>query len=63
MAKYRQFVSAGGIHEYDDGGRWKGVWLAVKDPFTWLFSAMHFALIIAQSFKDFFPSVRINPLL
>ncbi|GKZ93373.1 hypothetical protein AnigIFM59636_006444 [Aspergillus niger] len=57
MAKYRQFVSAGGIHEDDEGGRWTGVWLAVKDPFTWLFSAMHFALIIAQSFKDFFPSI------
>lgn len=63
MAKYRQFVSAGGIHEDDEGGRWTGVWLAVKDPFTWLFSAMHFALIIAQSFKDFFPSVRLLSLL
>lgn len=61
MAKYRQFVSAGGIHEEDGGGRWTGVWLAVKDPFTWLFSGMHFALIIAQSFKDFFPSVRSTP--
>lgn len=58
MAQYRQFVSAGGIHEDDEEGRWKGVWLAVKDPFTWLFAGIHFSLIIAQSFKDFFPSVR-----
>ncbi|KAL5356274.1 major facilitator superfamily domain-containing protein [Aspergillus floccosus] len=57
MAQYRQFVSAGGIHEDDEEGRWKGVWLAVKDPFTWLFAGIHFSLIIAQSFKDFFPSI------
>ncbi|KAL4898364.1 major facilitator superfamily domain-containing protein [Aspergillus ambiguus] len=57
MAQYRQFISAGGIHEDNEGGHWAGVWLAVKDPFTWLFSGIHFFLIIAQSFKDFFPSI------
>ncbi|RJE20368.1 Major Facilitator Superfamily [Aspergillus sclerotialis] len=57
MAQYRQFVSAGEIREDDEGGRWAGVWLAVKEPFTWLFAGIHFSLIIAQSFKDFFPSV------
>ena len=33
---------------------------AVKDPFTWLFCGMHFALVTAQSFKDFFPSVSLT---
>ncbi|KAK0368682.1 hypothetical protein CLIM01_13956 [Colletotrichum limetticola] len=31
--------------------------MALKDPFTYLFSAIHFCLIIAQSYKDFFPSI------
>lgn len=59
MAQYRQAVSAGGILEggEGEGGYWGGVIMAAKDPFTWLFSAIHFSLIIAQSFKDFFPSV------
>ncbi|EYE92065.1 vitamin H transporter [Aspergillus ruber CBS 135680] len=58
MAQYRQVVSAGGVLE-DDGevNAWGGVLLAIKDPFTALFSAIHFSLIIAQSFKDFFPSI------
>ncbi|KAL5403356.1 hypothetical protein PMIN06_009239 [Paraphaeosphaeria minitans] len=30
---------------------------AAKDPFTWCFCLMHFALITAQSFKDFMPSI------
>jgi MFS family permease len=59
MAQYRQLVSAGGISEDDEGDMWGGVWQACKDPYTWMFSTMHFALIIAQSFKDFFPSVGI----
>ncbi|KAL4738808.1 major facilitator superfamily domain-containing protein [Aspergillus similis] len=59
MAQYRQLVSAGGVHEGAEGqgDYWGGVILAAKDPFTWLFSAIHFSLIIAQSFKDFFPSI------
>ncbi|KAI9896618.1 hypothetical protein N3K66_008790 [Trichothecium roseum] len=57
MAQYRQLVSAGGISEDNEGGYWDGFWQACKDPFTWLFAAMHFCLIIAQSFKDFFPSI------
>ncbi len=57
MAQYRQLVSAGGLSEDDEGGYWEGFWQAVRDPFTWLFAGMHFSLIVAQSFKDFFPSV------
>lgn len=57
MAQYRALVSAGGVSEDDEGDYWAGFWQAVKDPFTWCFAAMHFSLIIAQSFKDFFPSV------
>ncbi|PLB53678.1 putative vitamin H transporter [Aspergillus steynii IBT 23096] len=57
MAQYRQVLSAGGVREDDDGNHWGGVLLAIKDPFTWFFSAIHFSLIIAQSFKDFFPSI------
>lgn len=60
MAQYRALVSAGGISEDDEGGYWVGFWQAVKDPFTWCFAVMHFALIIAQSFKDFFPSVCLT---
>ncbi|KAL4876978.1 major facilitator superfamily domain-containing protein [Aspergillus karnatakaensis] len=59
MAQYRQVVSAGGILEGSEGegDYWGGVILAAKDPFTWMFAAIHFSLIIAQSFKDFFPSI------
>ncbi|KAK1621733.1 major facilitator superfamily domain-containing protein [Colletotrichum phormii] len=57
MAQYRQTVSAGGRTEDDEGDYWGGVWMALKDPFTYLFSAIHFSLIIAQSYKDFFPSI------
>lgn len=37
--------------------------MAVKDPFTWMFAGIHFSLIVAQSFKDFFPSVSLVPKL
>jgi sugar phosphate permease len=57
MAQYRALVSAGGQSEDDEGGMWDGVWMACKDPYTWLFAGMHFSLIVAQSFKDFFPSI------
>lgn len=57
MEQYRQLVSAGGISEDDEGDMMERVWMAVKDPFTWFFAGMHFAQIIAQSFKDFFPSI------
>ncbi|KAF2162919.1 hypothetical protein M409DRAFT_26772 [Zasmidium cellare ATCC 36951] len=57
MAAYRAAVSAGGRSEDDEGGYWDGVAQACKDPFTWMFAAMHFSLIIAQSFKDFLPSI------
>ncbi|KFA52356.1 hypothetical protein S40293_09689 [Stachybotrys chartarum IBT 40293] len=57
MAQYRMFVSAGGVVEDDEGDYWGGFWMACKDPFIWAFAALHFAIIIAQSFKDFFPSI------
>jgi hypothetical protein len=57
MAQYRALVSAGGASEDDEDDYWGGFWQAVKDPFTWMFAVMHFALIIAQSFKDSFLSV------
>ncbi|KAM0743112.1 hypothetical protein ACQRIT_003289 [Beauveria bassiana] len=56
MARYRILVSNGG-HEEEDGGLWDGLKQAVRDPFTWLFCLMHFALVTAQSFKDFLPSI------
>ncbi|KAH8722354.1 MFS transporter [Phaeosphaeriaceae sp. PMI808] len=56
MAQYRVQVSNGG-HEEELGGTWDGVKEAAKDPFTWYFCAMHFALVTAQSFKDFLPSI------
>ncbi|KFY21974.1 hypothetical protein V493_06941 [Pseudogymnoascus sp. VKM F-4281 (FW-2241)] len=56
MAQYRVLISNGGRDE-GVGGTWDGVKEAVKDPFTWMFCAMHFSLINAQSFKDFFPSI------
>ncbi|KAK5683242.1 hypothetical protein LTR17_000305 [Elasticomyces elasticus] len=57
MAQYRADVSAGGRSEDDEGGMWDGVAQAAKDPITWMFAGMHFSLIIAQSFKDFLPSI------
>ncbi|SPO04150.1 related to putative tartrate transporter [Cephalotrichum gorgonifer] len=57
MAAYRQMVSAGGISEDDEGDYWGGVWMMFKDPFSHLFALIHFALIIAQSYKDFFPNI------
>lgn len=60
MAQYRADVSAGGISEDDEGNYWGGVAQAAKDPFTWMFAAIHFFLIIAQSFKDFLPSVSLD---
>ena len=57
MAQYRQAVSAGGLAEDDTGGYWDGFWMCMKDPFSHLFAAIHFALIIGQSYKDFFPSI------
>ncbi|KAJ6141073.1 hypothetical protein N7497_011966 [Penicillium chrysogenum] len=56
MAQYRIMVSNGG-HEETQGGTWDGVKAAVKEPFTWLFCGLHFSLVNAQSFKDFFPSI------
>ncbi|KAL4811444.1 major facilitator superfamily domain-containing protein [Aspergillus unguis] len=55
MAQYRVLLSNGGIDEV--GGTWDGLKDAVKDPFTWFFCLMHFALVTAQSFKDFLPSI------
>ncbi|KAI4745759.1 MFS transporter [Aureobasidium sp. EXF-12298] len=57
MAQWRVLVSAGGVSEDDEGDYWGGVSQALRDPFTWMFASLHFALIIAQSFKDFFPSI------
>lgn len=57
MAQYRVLLSNGGIEEAN-GGTWDGLKAAARDPFTWLFCLMHFALVTAQSFKDFLPSVR-----
>ena len=56
MAQYRVLCSNGGREEAI-GGTWDGVKDAAKDPFTWYFCLMHFALVTAQSFKDFLPSV------
>ncbi|KAM3415999.1 hypothetical protein BST61_g9487 [Cercospora zeina] len=56
MAQYRVLLSNGGKRE-EVGGTWDGLKEAVTDPFTWLFCGMHFSLINAQSFKDFFPSI------
>lgn len=62
MAQYRVKCSNGGRDE-EMGGTWDGFKDAVKDPFTWCFCLMHFALVTAQSFKDFLPSVRRAPFL
>ncbi|KAI4684231.1 hypothetical protein J4E81_009111 [Alternaria sp. BMP 2799] len=56
MAMYRVQVSNGG-HDEGVGGTWDGVKAAAADPFTWYFCLMHFALVTAQSFKDFLPSI------
>ncbi|KAH6845864.1 MFS transporter [Chaetomium sp. MPI-CAGE-AT-0009] len=56
MALYRVLNSNGGIEE-TRGGIWDGLKSAARDPFTWIFCLMHFALITAQSFKDFLPSI------
>ncbi|KAH6615906.1 major facilitator superfamily domain-containing protein [Chaetomium sp. MPI-SDFR-AT-0129] len=56
MAQYRVLVSNGGKEEVV-GGTWDGLKDAAKDPFTWFFCLMHFALDTAQSFKDFLPSI------
>lgn len=62
MAKYRAEVSAGGKSEDEEGGYWDGVAQACRDPFTWIFALLHFSLIVAQSFKDFLPSVSARIL-
>lgn len=59
IAQYRILCSNGGVQEVA-GGTWDGLKDAVKDPFTWIFCLLHFALVTAQSFKDFFPSVSIS---
>lgn len=63
LAQYRMQVSAGGHLEDDEGGAWEGVRLAVRDPFTWLFTVIHFGIILAISYKDFFPSVSTRDKL
>jgi MFS family permease len=57
MAQWRMVKSSGGHSEDDEGGAWEGVSLAVRDPYTWIFTVLHFGLILALSFKDFFPSI------
>lgn len=57
IAQYRVLCSNGGVQEVA-GGTWDGLRDAVRDPFTWMFCLLHFALVTAQSFKDFFPSVN-----
>lgn len=49
-------VSGGGHSEDNEGDRWGGVWMMLKDPVSHGFAALHFSLILAQSQKDFFPS-------
>ncbi|EGY17662.1 uncharacterized protein VDAG_01344 [Verticillium dahliae VdLs.17] len=56
MAQYRVLCSNGGKDE-GIGGTWDGIKEAVMDPFTWFFCLMHFALVTAQAFKDFMPSI------
>jgi MFS family permease len=62
MAQYWILLSNGGKDEAVGGTR-DGMKDAVKDPFTWLFCGIHFSLVNAQSFKDFFPSVCQNLVL
>ncbi|KAG7527512.1 hypothetical protein FFLO_06858 [Filobasidium floriforme] len=58
MAQYRLVLSAGG---HDEGKNelsiFGGAKLAAKDPFTWIFCAMHFFLVIGQAYKDFLPTI------
>ena len=62
MAQYRLVLSAGGHDESkSDLTVVHGAKLAMKDWFTWLFMALHFWLICAQSFKDFLPSIVSQP--
>ena len=61
MAQYRMMVTSGSSED-DEGDYWGGYWLAVKDPFTWAFALLHFAIIISQSFQDFLPSVSTRSL-
>lgn len=61
MAQYRVLLSNGGKVE-QVGGTWDGLKAAIRDPFTWMFCGMHFSLINAQSFKDFFPSVSLSTI-
>ncbi|ORX95661.1 major facilitator superfamily domain-containing protein [Clohesyomyces aquaticus] len=58
MAQYRMMVSNGGHSEDNEGEAWEGTIMAIRDPFTWIFPILHFGLILALSFKDFFPSLR-----
>lgn len=62
IAQYRILLSNGGYEEAQ-GGTWDGVKAAIKEPFTWMFCGLHFSLVNAQSFKDFFPSVRVFDLM
>ncbi|KAG7527921.1 hypothetical protein FFLO_06517 [Filobasidium floriforme] len=58
MAQYRIVKSAGGIDEMQgDYTLFQGAKLAAKDPFTWLFAALHFFLIVGQAYKEFLPSI------
>ena len=61
LAQYRADLSACNVSEDDEGIYWDGVSRACADPFTWMFAAIYFFLIIAQSFKDFLPSVCLHP--
>jgi hypothetical protein len=51
-------VSSGINSEDGQSGAWEGISLAIRDGFTWIFTLFYFGLILALSFKDFFPSVR-----
>ena len=58
MAQYRLVLSAGGHDEADSSlSMWAGFKMAMRDPFSHLFMGLHFALLSAQSFKDFLPSI------
>jgi MFS family permease len=57
IAQYRILLSNGGYEE-TQGGTWDGVKAAIKEPFTWMFCGLHFSLVNAQSFKDFFLMVQ-----
>lgn len=57
MAQFRALVTGGGMSKDDEGDYWGGFVLAVKDPMSWFFVVIHFGLMVASAFKDFFPSV------